>query len=487
MNVVWLKRDLRLHDHEPLEKALQKNKPVLLLYIFEDIFLNDPHYSERHFRFIEESLKDLQRELATADTKVLVTKGDAIHIFSQLHAKVRISQVFSHQETGIQLSYQRDKEIAKLFKQQGIKWNESVNNGVFRGLKTRLNWVNSWEQFMEKFPLKFSGVKGQFLQTSQVNQLSNSLPNYEFQYQRDTNFQEGGRSMGLRYLNSFLKDRYPNYQRHISKPTQARSSCSRLSPYIAWGCLSIREIIHQADKVYETTKHKQALGQFMSRLRWQAHFIQKFEMEERIEFENFNPAFNQLEQTKNVSYIKAWKEGKTGVPLVDAAMRCLNQTGYLNFRMRALLVSFFTHLLWQKWQDASTHLASMFLDFEPGIHYPQLQMQAGTTGIHTLRIYNPIKNAYKQDADAAFTLKYVPELQKIPLSLVHEPWLMTPLEQEMYDFRLGEDYPYPIVDLEKTRKHASDHIWEIIQSKSSKNEGNKILGKHTIRGAKRRD
>lgn len=486
MNVVWLKRDLRLHDHEALEEALKRNKPILLLYIFEDIFTNDAHYSDRHFRFIEESLTDLQHELHSHQSEVLITQGSALDVFEKINQKHSISSVFSHQETGIAISYKRDKQLSHFLNQKKIHWKEFVTNGVFRGLKNRLNWNNAWEKFMEKYPVLFSGNNGKLFSSDTVCSFYNVVPKYVFRFDRNKNFQQGGRKTGLRYLDSFLKDRYPNYQKNISKPMDARTSCSRLSPYIAWGCLSVREIIHLSDKVYATNKHKQAMGQFMSRLRWQAHFIQKFEMEERVEFENFNHAFDVLKQPDNEAFLKAWQEGNTGVPLVDAAMRCLNQTGYLNFRMRALLVSFLTHLLWQHWKHASVHLASMFLDFEPGIHYPQLQMQAGTTGIHTLRIYNPIKNAYKHDTAANFTLKYVPELSRIPIDFVHEPWLMTPMEQAMYDFHLGEDYPLPIVNLETSRKHASDEIWSIIQSKSSKKQGQQIVKKHTMKGAKKR-
>ena len=479
---------MRLHDHLPLYNAVQEGKPLLLLYILEPSLEADPHYSDRHFNFIKESLQDLQRELQAFNSKILIVHDEVVSAFKELIKHYKIHTVFSHQETGLRVTYDRDlaleayaNNLKTVSPENKFGWVEFANNGVQRKLRNRVGWSEDWEWFMRQSQLPFQPKKDQLLSIAEINTLEDHFKIATLQTPASSPFQKGGTQMGLRYLKSFLNDdRYLNYAKHISKPSLARRSCSRLSPYIAWGNVSIRQVYQEAKHFRESCKNKRAIDGFTSRLRWQAHFIQKFEMEDSMEFVSVNKGYHKLSKRVNLTYQKAWREGKTGYPLVDACMRCLCETGYLNFRMRAMTLSFFTHNLWQPWQDATYHLAQQFLDFEPGIHYPQIQMQAGETGINMLRIYNPVKNSYEHDEDGAFIKKWIPELLNVPVAFIHEPWTMSALEQQFCNTVIGEDYPAPIIDIKKTAKHAGDVLWKLKDDNIVKRDAYRILRRHTL-------
>jgi len=475
--VVWLKRDLRLQDNEAIHNAIKTEKRVLLLYIFEDFLIQDPHYDERHWFFIKQSIADLNMLLAPHNSKILAVNSDVAATLNQLQQHYNIKDLFSHQETGLLSTYYRDLKIKRYCHNNLITWTENIWNGVLRGINNRKGWIGKWKEYMEAHQFSFT-PKNQLLTKHEVEELEKQFSTTSLDTPKNSKIQKGGVTEALKYENSFFRERYLNYNKGISKPSKATVTCSRLSPYLAWGNLSTRQVYQAAKGIRKMSKNKKDLDAFTARLKWQAHFIQKFEMEHTMENSSVNQGYQILKKHISEKYHKAWESGQTGIPMVDASMRCLKETGYLNFRMRAMIVSFYTHLLWQPWQGCTQYLSRMFIDFEPGIHFSQVQMQAGETGVNTLRIYNPIKNGHEHDTNADFIRKWVPELSHLQTKHIHEPYLMSPLEQGLYDLKLGIDYPKPIIDLTANRKRASKILWEMKNNPIVMGENKRIINKH---------
>ncbi|MEE8615727.1 MAG: FAD-binding domain-containing protein, partial [Roseateles sp.] len=376
--LVWLKRDLRLRDHAPLAEAARFER-AFAVYLVEPEWLASPEFHPQHWRFVRTALTALRAELAARGLPLLVRIGSAVEVLAGLP---RFSHLLSHEETGSGWTYDRDRAVARWCRAAGVAWTEYPQTGVVRRLGSRDGWATAWERRMDapevSMPAGWRAPPG--LAADPLPALDLPAPRQPARGATEAD--------AWATLSDFLGGRGQAYRSGLSSPLTAETSCSRLSEHLAYGTLSMR-CVHQATEaaIRRQPEMAAALRAFAGRLRWHCHFMQKLEDEPAIEFRNFARSHDGLRpgdgrplSPQDEDRLAAWCEGRTGYPMVDACMRQLLATGWLNFRMRAMLVSFAAYHLGLHWRAPGLHLARCFLDFEPGIHWSQMQMQSGTTG-----------------------------------------------------------------------------------------------------------
>jgi deoxyribodipyrimidine photo-lyase len=467
MNVlVWFKRDLRVEDHPALALAAGLG-PVLPLYIVEPGYWRQPDTAARQWAFVAESLTALRGALGALGAPLVLRVGEAVSVLEKLSKAHDITRILSHEESGNLWTFARDRAVADWAQRTGIGWTELPQQGVTRRLASRADWGARRDRFLAAGPLPapagltaVPGVEPGLIPSARALRLAED---------RCPHRQAGGRAQGLALLESFLTIRGRPYRAAMSSPVTGERACSRLSPHLAQGTLSGREVA-AAVAARESERPGAGWGgsltSFRSRLAWRDHFMQKLEDRPDIETRCLHPAYEGLRpRDADAARLAAWAAGETGFPFVDACMRYLRATGWLNFRMRSMVLSVATQHLWLDWRAAGLPLARMFTDYEPGIHWPQVQMQAGTTGMNTIRIYNPVKQGLEQDPGGAFTRRWVPELAEVPDTFLQEPWRW-PGSQGF----LGRKYPEPLVDLTAAARAAREAVYAVRRAPGFRDE-----------------
>ncbi len=468
INICWFKKDLRVIDNEALYES-SRDYDVLPIYIVEKEKWQQPSHSNRQWQFCKECIIDLKEDLNLMGQTLIIRIGDVIDIFEEIKKIFKIKGIYSHQETGDFLSYKRDQKVRQWTKENNIPWREYLQFGVFRGSLERDKWAKTHKKHFEKEIIKITKVF-KALPFKEENLPSDDF--FDFEKDLCKGRCKGGRKTAIKRLNYFLNNEIYSYSKNISSPAKSYFSCSRLSPYITMGCVSLKEILKKT-KLLKTKESKM----FTSRLFWHCHFIQKLETQPELEFQEYHPYFENI-RVKNNFFLDAWSEGKTGYPFLDACMRSLNHNGWINFRMRAMLMSFASYNLWIPWQESGLKLAQKFVDYEPGIHWNQCQMQSGTTSINTNRIYNPIKQGKDHDPKGTFIKRWVPELKEISEDLIHEPWLIK--NTNIYNSQ-NLNYVKPIIDLKHTLIEARKALFQISSKEGYWDISKMIYEKHGSR------
>ncbi|PCK32707.1 FAD-binding domain-containing protein [Pseudoalteromonas piscicida] len=429
INLVWLKRDFRIQDHRPLHEACQNGKPILILYVIEPEYWQLPDTSARQFKFIKESLLSLSEQLQQLGGTLTVRKGDVVTILEKIHQHVAISTLYSHQETGNTWTFERDKRVIAWCKAKHVGYQEYRQQAVFRGKVNRDKWQEQADAWLQSDCFPPPAKVNALLHHHNGLELLNDYPGDDHNVASKP--QIGGIKAAQQTLNSFFNHRINSYLFGISSPVKSVTSSSRLSPYLAYGVLSLKDVLQQAQVL--SVESKRNKSGFLSRLYWHSHFVQKLESEPNYAEQAVHASLVAMRASEfNPERFALWSAGQTGVPFVDACMRMLIATGWINFRMRAMLMAFSSYHLWLDWQKPAARLANLFIDYEPGIHYPQVQMQSGTTGINPFRIYNPVTQGQKYDPDGHFIRRYLPELDHVPSGYIHTPWLYSGLKADVY-------------------------------------------------------
>lgn len=443
LGVIWFKRDLRAFDHQALVEAA-RNRKLLPLFVYEPELVRAPDCAPQHIGFINECLTELDQALSGRGSPLQIQHGEITSVLKRVLDNYGTFTLYSHEETGNVLSAARDLRVAEWCRSHDIRWKQSPSNGVVRDVKHDEDWATEWQQRMRK-PLlpapDFLGAPPGIL-----------TPNGQMTpYQLGMNEADkpqrphGGRKQALLLMKSVFNE-----------PITSESG-SHLSPYLTYGVLSVREVLH---KIWKTRADMMAMPEdkrsvamlenlqsLEDKLRSRCQFIQQLASEPALETVGTQRGGDIEREPKfNQEYFDRWQKGETGFPLVDAAMKMLAATGWISFPLRALLINFSSCHLWNHWREPALHLAREFVDYEPGIHYPQVQLQSGLSDSNRQYFTNPIKLAQEIDPEGVFVKRWLLQLATVPTAYIFKPWTMPLVVQEETGVLIGKDYPPPIVD-----------------------------------------
>tara|TARA_X000000950_G_scaffold282893_1_gene382598 strand:+ start:4787 stop:6187 length:1401 start_codon:yes stop_codon:yes gene_type:complete len=461
-DVAIFHRDLRIEDNAALYNA-SINQEYFSLFVFDKEYWSQTDRSVNQLKFALDSLTELEAKLKEFNVHLYVFEGNLGDLGNYLNKCYSNLNIHMNHTTETEYFSQN---LRKLSKENPLNLIKYKDFGIQLSKQNRDIWARDWKIHMKSKTFDIPLVNKN-LSTLDLPTFSKFKTNLK---QSSPHTQKGGTSSGKDLLNTFLEKRCKGYSKKMSSPSEAAHACSRLSPHIAFGTLSMRNIYQELEKNINNSKYRWDLYSFKKRLHWHCHFIQKLDTQPSLQHQSMHPDCDSLRIETDKELIEKWITGNTGFPFVDACMLYLKKYGWINFRMRAMLMSFASYNLWQPWQQTSPLLASTFTDYEPGIHICQVQMQSGVTGINLPRIYSVVKQSLDQDPDANWIKEQIPNLQNLDKEKIHNA-------------ELGELYKEKIVDIKSSAKKARQLIWQI---RSNANFKAKAKAVYQLHGSRKR-
>ncbi len=466
-SLVWLRRDLRLFDNAALHAACQQSQHVIFVFVFDTAILQDLPRVDRRVEFIHAAVSELAQEIAAHGGQLLVRHALAMEEIPRLAQQWQVDAVFANHDYEPQ-AIARDAQVAASLQAQGRAWHSYKDQVVYEKSEILTQAGTPYSVFT---PYKNAWLK-RFLQEGGVS----GLPEYGLVVERFIRLDEStvpslealgfqasnlrqlslplGRQGGLSLLTEFAT-RIARYKDARDFP--ARKGPSYLSVHLRFGTVSIRELVRMAWQQQTLSTESVGAQTWLSELIWREFYQMILLQFPHVVGQCFKPAYDAIvweSGTHADELFSAWCKGETGYPLVDAAMLQLNQTGYMHNRLRMVVASFLCKDLGLDWRWGERYFAQQLNDFDLAANNGGWQW-AASTGCDAqpyFRIFNPITQSEKFDADAVFIKRYLPQLAKLPSKAIHAPWLAKPMELQMAGVRLGENYPLPVVEHSAARE-----------------------------------
>lgn len=446
-NLCWLRRDLRLHDHAALSNALGDG-PTLVAFIFDPHILEKlENKADRRVSFIYESLQELEKELQKKGSSLIIRYGKPEEEIPNLCTEFEIKKVFTNRDYE-PYAKKRDELVARRLKALNIEFNTSKDSVIFEKhevltdshsiYKVFTPYKNKW---LEKFESTGRNVSFFSCDLKKLAPLENKKNILDFDWYKEIGFTPTTPPLsgGTKAAHKRLKDFKPvmeNYK--VDRDFPAIDGTSLLSVYIRFGNISIREMVGAS-----LEERSEGASTWLSELIWRDFYQMILDAYPKVEKTAFKPQYDQIKWLGGKEEFDAWAEGRTGFPIVDAAMRCFNQTGMMHNRLRMVVASFLCKILLVDWRLGERYFAENLLDFDLAANNGgwQWSSSSGCDAQPYFRIFNPYNQSEKFDGDGEFIKTWIPELSEISGDEIHRP-----------DVLKNRDYPAPIVSYEKNRK-----------------------------------